>query len=342
MPTTRTGAGRARVEPPSESTAESPPEEFDWATHQGSPGGSRNCFTGGQRTEGMHVSGVGPPLVTPFDQEGDVDHGRLRELVAWVETRGVDFLVPCGSTSEAELLTADEQARVVETVVDAASVPVVAGTGHPGLRETLASTRAASEAGADAALVVTPFYYEHDQQRLAAYYREVADSSPLGVYLYSVPTYTGVELHPDTVGDLATEPGILGLKDSSGSLGALARHRRRTGSDFTLLAGSADLLASGLAHGADGGVLAVANLHPELAAEAVEQQTDDPERARTLTTDLGEYHRAVFAQGVPGLKWAMRERGAPAGYPRSPHRPLAEEDRDSLRSALDALHGRSP
>ena len=290
----------------------------------------------------MHLSGVGPPLVTPFDEDGDVDHDRLRELVAWVETRGVDFLVPCGSTSEAELLTAGERARVVETVVEAASVPVVAGTGHPGLRETLTSTRAAHEAGADAALVVTPFYYEHDKERLAAYYRELAEQSPLPVYLYAVPTYTGVELDPDTVGDLATEPGIVGLKDSSGSLGALARHRRRTGGEFTLLAGSADLLASGLAHGADGGILAVANLYPELAVEVVEQQVDDPERARNLTAELGEYHAAVFAQGVPGLKWAMRERGAPAGYPRSPHRPLDDEARDSLRSALDAVGGRSP
>ena len=285
----------------------------------------------------MHVSGVGPPLVTPFDRDGDVDHDRLRELVTWVEARGVDFLVPCGSTGEAELLTAAERAAVVETVVDAASVPVVAGTGHPGLRETLESTRAAAAAGADAALVVTPFYYDHDQAALAAYYRELAGESPLPVYLYSVPTYTGVELHPETVGTLATESGIVGLKDSSGSLGALARHERRTGEGFTLLAGSADLLASGLAHGADGGILAVANLRPELAATVVESQQADPRRARELTALLGESHAAVFEHGVAGLKWAMREREAPAGFPRTPHRPLDSGARESLRETLNAL-----
>jgi len=285
----------------------------------------------------MHVSGVGPPLVTPFDRDGDVDHDRLRELVTWVEARGVDFLVPCGSTGEAELLTAAERAAVVETVVDAASVPVVAGTGHPGLRETLESTRAAAAAGADAALVVTPFYYDHDQAALAAYYRELAGESPLPVYLYSVPTYTGVELHPETVGTLATESGIVGLKDSSGSLGALARHERRTGEGFTLLAGSADLLASGLAHGADGGILAVANLRPELAAAVVESQQADPRRARELTALLGESHAAVFEHGVAGLKWAMREREAPAGFPRTPHRPLDSGARESLRETLNAL-----
>jgi len=285
----------------------------------------------------MHVSGLGPPLVTPFDASGDVDHDRLRELVAWVETRGVDFLVPCGSTSEAALLTSRERTRVVETVVDAASVPVVAGTGHPGLRETLASTRAAADAGADAALVVTPFYYDHDQQTLAAYYREVADSAPLPVYLYAVPGYTGVDLDPDTVGALSEHPNVVGLKDSSGSLGALTRHNRRTDEEFSLLAGSVDLLASGLALGAAGGILAVANLRPTVAAEVVAVHDRDPDRARRLTADIGERHAAVFEHGVSGLKWAMRERGAPAGYPRSPHRQLDDGTRTALRATLDDL-----
>lgn len=287
----------------------------------------------------MHVSGLGPPLVTPFDASGAVDHDRLRELVAWVETRGVDFLVPCGSTSEAALLTSRERTQVVETVVDAASVPVVAGTGHPGLRETLDSTQAAADAGADAALVVTPFYYDHDQQTLAAYYREVADSAPLPVYLYAVPGYTGVDLDPDTVGDLSAHPNIVGLKDSSGSLGALARHHRRTEDGFSLLAGSADLLASGLALGAAGGILAVANLRPAVAAEVVGVRDREPDRARRLTADLGERHVAVFEHGIPGLKWAMRERGAPAGYPRSPHQRLDNETREQLRTALAGLGG---
>jgi len=285
----------------------------------------------------MHVSGVGPALVTPFDTEGAVDHDRLRRLVEWVENRGVDFLVPCGSTGEAELLTGDEQAAVIETVAEAASVPVLAGAGHPGLRETLQSARAASEAGADAALVVTPFYYSHDQEQLAAYYREVAEGSPLPVYLYSVPKYTGVRLEPDTVGELAAESGIAGLKDSSGSLGTLARHHRRTDEDFALLAGSADLLASGLALGADGGILGVSNLRPELAVAICECHGDNPDRARRLTADLGESHAAVFDFGVPGLKWAMRGRGAPAGYPRSPHRQLDDGARTQLRQQLDDI-----
>jgi 4-hydroxy-tetrahydrodipicolinate synthase len=285
----------------------------------------------------MH--GIGPPLVTPFDDAGDVDHDRLRDLVAWVEARGVDFLVPCGSNSEAELMTADERTAVVETVVDAASVPVVAGTGSPGKRETLAATRAAAEAGADAAMVVTPFYYDHDQAALEAYYREVADASPLPVYLYSVPAYTGVRLEPETVGRLADHPSVAGMKDSSGDIDAFVRTRRRTAdADFDLMVGSGGILPQALAAGGTGGVLGLANLVPAAVAEVVAaHDAGEPTRARRLAADLVELNRAVTAGfGVPGMKWAMRDRGAPAGRVRSPHRPLDPDARERLEAVLEA------
>jgi 4-hydroxy-tetrahydrodipicolinate synthase len=283
----------------------------------------------------MH--GVGPPLVTPFTETGDVDYSALRDLVGWVEERSVDFLVPCGSNSEAELLTATERERVVETVVDEASVPVLAGTGHPGLRETQNATAAAADAGADAALVVTPFYYDHDQKSLATYFRDVADSVDLPVYLYSVPSYTGVRLDPETVDTLASHPNIVGMKDSSGDLAAFVRTQRRTADEeFDLLVGSGSLLAQALDAGGTGGVLALANLYPGRAAEIYE--TDDPARARELNAELVDVNTAITATyGVPGLKWAMRERGAPAGYPRSPHSEPTEEAREHLDALLGEL-----
>ncbi len=282
----------------------------------------------------MH--GIGPPLVTPFDEDGDVDSDRLRGCVAWVEDRGVDFLVPCGSTGEAELMTADERRRVIETVVDAASVPVVAGTGRPGLRATLRATRDAHDAGADATLVVTPFYYDHDQQTLAAYYREVAEASPLPVYLYSVPVFTGVHLHPDTVADLAAEPNIAGIKDSSGDLGALVRAHDQTASEeFEILTGDASVFTQALDAGATGGILALANLLPRHTAELLETHEQAPPRARELNAQLVALNAAVTGEhGIPGLKWAMRERGAPAGYPRAPHQTIDAPARDQIRALL--------
>lgn len=285
------------------------------------------------------MNGVGPPLVTPFARSGDVDYGKLRALVAWVEDRGVDFLVPCGSNSEAELMTAAERERVVETVVDEASVPVLAGTGNPGLRETRQATAAAAEAGADAALVVTPFYYDHDQAALAAYYRELADAASVPVYLYSVPGYTGVRLTPETVADLADHTNVVGMKDSSGDIGEFVRTHNRVAADFSHMIGSGGVLAQALDAGASGGVLALANIAPDGASAVFEtHQGGDPERARDLNADLVDLNRAVTAEyGVPGLKWAMRERGAPAGYPRSPHREPDAEAREHLASLVAAL-----
>lgn len=304
-------------------------------------------MTGTRRGE-FGLDGIGPPLVTPFDEGGNVDYGKLRELVEWVEDRGVDFFVPCGSNSEAELMTAEERARVVETVVEAASVPVLAGTGHPGLRETLAATDAAAEAGADAALVVTPFYYDHDQATLAEYYRELASEVSLPVYLYSVPAYTGVRLEPGTVAQLASHPNVVGMKDSHASLPEFVRTKRGvaeatadaggTAEAFDFLIGSASVLAPALSAGAVGGVVALANLAPAATADVFETHSEDPERARELNEELVELNTAITAEyGVPGLKWAMRERGAPAGHPRAPHREPDAEARGRLRSLLAEL-----
>ena len=294
------------------------------------------------------MNGIGPPLLTPFDEAGEVDYGRLRELVEWVEGRGVDFLVPCGSNSEAELMTAAERTRVIETVVKSASVPVIAGTGSPGLRETLEATQAAADVGADAALVVTPFYYDHDQATLEAYYRELASDAPLPIYLYSVPAYTGVRLEPDTVGRLASHPNIVGMKDSHASLPEFVRTKRRvaeatadgggSAGEFDLMIGSGSVLAAALSAGGVGGVLALANLEPARTAAVYETHEEDPQRARALNEELVELNTAITTDyGVPGLKWAMRERGAPAGYPRSPHREPDAEARGRLQALLEEL-----
>lgn len=281
------------------------------------------------------MNGIGPPLVTPFDESGEIDYDRLRRLVTWLEQRGVDFLVPCGSTSEAELLTAGERRRVIETVVAEASVPVLAGTGHPGLRETRQATAAAAEAGAAGALVVTPHYYNHDQETLAAYYRELADDASIPIYLYSVPVFTDVRLAPETAGKLATHPNIAGMKDSSGDLDEFVRTDERTDDGFDLLIGSGALLAQALDVGASGTIGALVNLYPDRLAEIVDVHPEDPERARALNRTLVESNTAVTSTfGIPGLKWAMRERGAPAGYPRSPHTDIDADTKDRLAEIL--------
>jgi 4-hydroxy-tetrahydrodipicolinate synthase len=286
----------------------------------------------------MH--GIGPPLATPFTRDGELDTDRLRRLVGWVESRGVDFLVPCGSNGEAELLTAEERARVIEVVADEASVPVVAGTGSPGLRETLVASERAREAGADGALVVTPFYYEHDDETLEAYYREVADASDLPIYLYSVPTYTGVALDPAVVGRLARHPNVAGMKDTTSDLATFQHKRGLTeDADFDLFVGTAGVVAHALDAGADGGVLALANVAPAACAEIrARHRAGEHDHARRLNRRLLELNRTITAEyGVPGLKAAMRFLDAPVGYSRSPHREVGEDAREEIESRVAAV-----
>ncbi|MFB6299928.1 MAG: dihydrodipicolinate synthase family protein [Halobacteriales archaeon] len=285
------------------------------------------------------MDGTGLPLVTPFDQNGVLDEGRLRDLVEWVQRRGVDFIVPCGSNSEAELMTVEERSRATEVVVEAADVPVLAGTGHPGLNETIRQTESAAEAGADAALVVTPFYFNHDQATLRTYYEELADAAPIPIYLYSVPKYTGVKLTPETVGTLATHDNIHGMKDSSGDLATFQRERSRTADEeFDLLVGSGGIYAPALDAGADGGVLALANIAPERASEIYRLHQDGEDaQARALNRELVELNTAVTGTyGIPGLKAAMRMRDAPVGQVRSPHLPVDADAEAALGELVEA------
>ncbi|TYL38227.1 dihydrodipicolinate synthase family protein [Natronococcus pandeyae] len=282
----------------------------------------------------MHGTGV--PIVTPFS-DGAIDHERLTSLVEWLEAAGVDFLVPCGSTGEAPLLTIDERVEVIETVAEATDLPVLAGTGQEGLEPTLETTERAAAAGADAALVITPSYYGSDDAELAAYYRDVADASPIPIYLYSVPKFTDHALSPRTVGALAGHENIAGIKDSSGSLGSIQRIVDHTDEEsFSVLVGSGSTYAAGLAAGADGGVLAVANVVPEAASEVFrlhrEGRTDE---ARDRNAAFVELNHAVTARfGVPGVKAALELRDQPAGRLRRPLRPLEADDETELESIL--------
>jgi 4-hydroxy-tetrahydrodipicolinate synthase/4-hydroxy-2-oxoglutarate aldolase len=281
------------------------------------------------------MNGTGVPLVTPFDEQGDVDEDALRDLTAWVEDAGVDFLVPCGSTSEAPMLDAEERDRVFAAVADAADGPVVAGTGAESHANTLDVTRRAADAGADAALVVTPHYFDYDQETLAAYYRDVADDSPIPIYLYSVPPYTGVALEPETVADVADHDNVRGIKDSSGDLRRLQRTLDRVPDDFDVLVGNGAVYAPGLDAGASGGVLAVANAAPERSSEIYRKHRDgNDDEARRINRDLVELDTTLVEHGIPGFKAAMRERGQPAGRARRPFRSLCDDARDEIAAIV--------
>ncbi|WP_135821154.1 dihydrodipicolinate synthase family protein [Halostella litorea] len=281
----------------------------------------------------MH--GTGAPLLTPFDDEGDVDHDALRELATWLTDAGVDFLVPCGSTSEAPLLTPDERERVVATVADAVDCPVVAGTGTEGLRASVQAAERAAAAGADAVLAVTPHYYDYGQEALAEFYRDLADDSPVPVYLYSVPPYTDVALEPETVAAVADHDNVAGIKDSSGDLTRLQRTIAGVPEDFDVFVGSGSVYALGLDAGATGGIVAISNVTPERASEVYRRYRDgDEAEARRINRDLIDLEQALVVHGAPGFKAGARARGQPAGRARRPFRPLDDEAREEIAALV--------
>ena len=284
------------------------------------------------------MEGTGVPLVTPFDERGDIDESKLSELVGWVEEKGVDFIVPCGANSEAELMTAEERARVVEIVVESASVPILAGTGHPGLRESTIQTELAASAGADAALIVTPFYFSHSQEDMAIYYKKLAELVSIPVYLYSVPKFTHVSLEPDTIARLSDEENIKGMKDSSGNSDLFQQEVEVTKEkEFDMLVGAGGIYAQALEMGATGGVLALANIAPEKCSEIYQlYKKGDSENAKILNDELVELNQGVTGTyGISGLKAAMEMRGAPAGFSRSPHRGVGGAEKEGLKNLLD-------
>ena len=282
------------------------------------------------------MQGVGVPLVTPFDSDGNIDEQKLRELTSWVIENGVDFIVPCGSNGESELMTVSERSQVIEIVNQVSTVPVVAGTGHPGLTETKQQTSQATASGVDAALIITPFYYTYGQDSIEEYFVNIADSSDIPVYLYSVPVKTGLKLATETIESLSTHSNIHGIKDSSGDVVLLQQAIDGSSGEFHYLIGNGSLFATGLEAGVEGGILALTNVVPELVSEIYRYyQGGDRKEAQRLNRHLIELNQAITSKyGIPGVKAAMKARGKPAGQTRSPLPTLSTQSEREIQKLV--------
>jgi 4-hydroxy-2-oxoglutarate aldolase len=252
-------------------------------------------------------------------------------------------LVVLGSNGEAPQLEDGEADRMIDIV--RAGVPgdrpLIAGTGRESTRATIAATRRAAAAGADAVLVRTPSFFKPQMtaEVFERFYIEVAEASPVPVLLYNVTLYTGVNLAPDAVAALAEHPNIVGIKESGGDIGQIAEYVSRTPADFTVLAGSATTLVHALCAGCRGAILALAALVPaevvRLAALVQEGRLED---ARAAQRRLMPLARSVGTQfGVPGLKASLTLMGFAAGDPRPPLMPVSPQTIETLRVQLDAL-----
>lgn len=287
-------------------------------------------------------------LVTPFTAGGAVDEDALRRLVRWQVLAGIDGLVPCGTTGEAPTLTEAERDRViaitVETVAERASrgrVPVVAGTGTNDTAATIAATRRAAALGADAALVVAPYYNRPDGRMLEAHYRAVADEGGLPIVVYNVPSRTGTNVPADVFLRLAEHPRVVAIKEASGSLEQIARICRDRPRDVAVLAGDDAWTLPVLALGGDGVVSVASNEVPgELVALCDAAAAGDWDGARRIHERWLPLFLANFVGGpnpVPA-KAALALMGLiDTDTVRGPLLPLADETRVTLAATLRSL-----
>ncbi len=280
-----------------------------------------------------------PALVTPFTPDGELDLDTLKKLVDWHIDQGSHALVPVGTTGESPTLTHDEHRTVIEEVVRAVNgrVPVIAGAGSNSTREGIGLLQHAASVGADAGLVVTPYYNKPTQAGLIAHYTALTDACDLPIIIYNIPGRSVVDMMPETMGVLARIPSIIGVKDATGKLERVSCQRMTCGADFIQLSGE-DATALGFnAHGGVGCISVTANVAPRLCAQFQEATLrGDYAAALEIQDRLMPLHLAIFVEpGLVGAKYAMSRLSLCNERVRLPLTPLTEPTRHLIDAALE-------
>jgi 4-hydroxy-tetrahydrodipicolinate synthase len=277
-------------------------------------------------------------LVTPMSAQGAIDSASLSGLVEFHVDNATDAIVAMGTTGESATLDHQEHCQVIRMVVDrvAGRIPVIAGTGANATTEAIALTRCALEAGADACLLVTPYYNKPTQGGLYRHFKAVADAIPIPQILYNVPGRTACDMLPDTVERLAELPNIVGIKEATGDLARAKEIMARCGEGLDLYSGDDALAREIILAGGKGAISVTANVAPrvmhEMCAAALK---GDGDTAEEIDARLAGLHRDLFLESNPiPVKWALGEMGLiPPGI-RLPMTPLSPECHEPLRRAM--------
>jgi len=292
------------------------------------------------------LSGAFTALVTPFTRDGEIDEPTLTRMVERQLDAGINGLVPVGTTGESPTLTADEDARVIELTIEAVHrrglegrTPVVAGTGSNDTRSTITYTRRAAELGADAALVVSPYYNKPDQRMLEAHYRAVADEGGLPIVVYNVPGRTGSNVNADTLLRLAEHERIIAVKEASANLEQIMTVTRDRPEGFAVLSGDDSWTLPIMGVGGDGVISVAANEMPAtMVALCDAARTGEWDTARRIHERHLDLFRANFLTSNPvPVKAALAEMGLVEDVLRQPLMSLDDMNRTRLRAVLDDL-----
>ena len=278
-----------------------------------------------------------PALVTPF-KDGAVDVDTLKDLVEWHIAEGSSGLVPVGTTGESPTLSHDEHEMVIEEVVKAAAgrVPVIAGAGSNNTAEGIGLIQHAARVGADAALVVTPYYNKPTQGGLLAHYKVLHDAADIPIIIYNIPGRSIIDMTPATMGELAKLPRIVGVKDATGDIVRVSQTRATCGTDFIQLSGE-DASALGFnAHGGVGCISVTANVAPGLCAQFQTATLEgDHKTALELQDRLMPLHTAIFMEpGLAGAKYGLSLLGRCRDEVRLPLVSVSEGTRIAIKDAM--------
>ena len=279
-------------------------------------------------------------MITPF-ADSEVDEKAFRKMVNWQIDQGTHGLVPCGTTGESPTLSHDEHMRLTEICIEVAAgrVPVIPGTGSNSTKEAIDLTRHAKQAGAAAALVVTPYYNKPTQDGLYRHYKAIHDAVDIPLIIYNIPPRSVVDMTIDTMRRLAELPNVIGVKDATQDLARVSKTRLAIGTDFCQLSGEDATALALLAHGGDGCISVTANVAPRACVEFYEAWRErDIDRVLALQDRLMPLHEALFIETSPApVKYASSLLGLCEPGVRLPLAPLSEVSQakvaDAMRSA---------
>ena len=277
-------------------------------------------------------------LVTPMRADGAIDEDSLQGLIEFHIEKRSDALVSVGTTGESATLDEQEHCHVIRRTVEMAAgrIPVIAGTGANSTSEAITLTRCAMEAGADACLLVTPYYNKPTQEGLYRHHRAVAEAVPIPQILYNVPGRTACDMLPDTVLRLAEVENIIGIKEATGDLERARALINRCGDDFSVFSGDDASAMELMLIGGKGNISVTANVAPaDMHDMCMAAISGDRARAELINERLDILHRMLFVESNPiPVKWALNEMGLIPDGIRLPLTPLAEEYHDMVRQAL--------
>jgi 4-hydroxy-tetrahydrodipicolinate synthase len=287
------------------------------------------------------LKGSIPALVTPFTDDGEVDYDGFEKFVDWQVKQGSHGLVPVGTTGESPTLSHEEHQKVVELCVKTANgrVPVVAGAGSNNTREAISLIQHAEKVGADAALVVTPYYNKPSQAGLYAHFKALHDESNLPIVIYNIPGRSVVDMTTATMAELHELPRIIGLKDATGDLDRAASQRAAMGPDFIQLSGEDATALGFMAMGGHGCISVTANVAPKLCATFQEAcMAGDYRTALSLQDRLLGLHRCMFMEPSPApAKFALSLLGVCKEHVRMPILPVTDTARAFIASTINEL-----